>query len=416
MLIFSDDPYQFYEAKPSRVMMWLGRQVNRTISLPGKRHRILDVELRGVEKLVELKRRRDARFLFLPNHSTHSDPQIMTEVLRRLGTPSCFMAAYDVFGRNRLAAWCMQRCGAFSVDRDGGDSRAMKAAIRVLTEGSFALTVFPEGNVHFRNDRVTGFLEGASFIGMKAQRELGDRGVICAVPVSIKATHLHDQSGKVREKIAKLAGDVGTEIDENASFRDELTRIGLAALARNLRQRGIAVPEAEGEPVAGRLNQCADQIVTRLESKMELRARPGAGVPDRVRRIRSQVHQIRIDPEKKGDHQVAAAWADEAILALRLVNYTGDYLAGTPSLDRIAETTEKLLEDYYSEMAPPAGVRQACVRINDPIDLSEQVEAFTRSARSSVRDLTAGFEAAVQSGLDTINVDNPHPGGMKFAE
>ncbi len=31
-----------------------------------------------------------ARLLFLPNHSTHSDPQIMSEVHRRLACPRLY--------------------------------------------------------------------------------------------------------------------------------------------------------------------------------------------------------------------------------------------------------------------------------------------------------------------------------------
>ncbi|MFV1994281.1 MAG: 1-acyl-sn-glycerol-3-phosphate acyltransferase [Verrucomicrobiales bacterium] len=74
---------------------------------------------------------------------------------------SCFMAAYDVFERHRFQGWVMQRCGAFSVDRDGADAQSMRAALKVLVDGFRALTIFPVGNVHFRNDRVGEFLEGA---------------------------------------------------------------------------------------------------------------------------------------------------------------------------------------------------------------------------------------------------------------
>ncbi|MCB1087860.1 MAG: 1-acyl-sn-glycerol-3-phosphate acyltransferase, partial [Verrucomicrobiae bacterium] len=125
-----------------------------------------------IEAVREIDRRGE-RILFVPNHSTHSDPQLMTEVQRQLGVPSCFMAAYDVFLRSRLNAWVMQRVGAFSVDREGSDRKSMAEALTVLKAGRFALTIFPEGNVYMMNDRVTPFLEGAAFLAIKAQRELG---------------------------------------------------------------------------------------------------------------------------------------------------------------------------------------------------------------------------------------------------
>ena len=63
----------------------------------------------------------------------------------------------------------------------------MKDAIATVIDGRYALTVFPEGNVYFMNDRVTPFLEGPAYIAMKAQQELKDNGKIFAVPVAIKA-------------------------------------------------------------------------------------------------------------------------------------------------------------------------------------------------------------------------------------
>ena len=58
---------------------------------------------------------------------------------------SFFMAAYDVFERNALHAWLMQRMGAFSVDRDGSDMHSLKQSIATLESGKYALSIFPEG-------------------------------------------------------------------------------------------------------------------------------------------------------------------------------------------------------------------------------------------------------------------------------
>ena len=46
----------------------------------------------------------------------------------------------------------MQRSGSFSVDREGSDRKAMSTAIEVVKETG-ALTILPEGNVYFTNDR-----------------------------------------------------------------------------------------------------------------------------------------------------------------------------------------------------------------------------------------------------------------------
>ena len=84
----------------------------------------------------------------------------------------------------------MQRHGAFSIDREGSDKQSMKEAIRILKEGEYAMTIFPEGNVYLNNDRVTPFMEGAAFVSMRAQKELGSDAPIYAVPVSFKMTYI----------------------------------------------------------------------------------------------------------------------------------------------------------------------------------------------------------------------------------
>ncbi len=410
MLAFADTPHIFYPAKPVKPVMWAARTANRLRILPGPNHRIPDVRVTGDEHLKEARRQAPQRWFFIANHSTHSDPQIILETQRRLGAHSCFMAAYDVFLRNKFCAWVMQHTGCFSVNRDGTDSRAMREAIRILTSTPFGLTVFPEGNVYLMNDRVSPFLDGAAFIGMKAQKELGNAAPIYVVPVSIKATHTTDVRPHLRERLGRLADAMETRFDESAPFPDEVKRIGMVALERSLKHRGLIPQEPAGNDIRGHLEHCATLMIERLEGKMGLRPRPRTGLNDRIRKIRSRIHKTRTDPEAKADHPVAITWADEAILALRILSYAGNYLDEAPSVDRCAESVEKLLEDVYSEIQPPLGDREAIVRINRPIKLADHLEPFTTDARECVSDLTRQFESSIQSGLHAIGSENTHLG------
>ena len=65
----------------------------------------------------------------------------------------------------------LQRIGAFSVDREGCDRRAIRQAVEFLS-GGHALVVFPEGEIYHLNDRLTPLLEGVAFMALTAQREL----------------------------------------------------------------------------------------------------------------------------------------------------------------------------------------------------------------------------------------------------
>ncbi len=160
------------------------------------------------------------------------------------------------------------------------------------------------------------------------------------------------------------------------------------------------------------LASSALQIISKLENKIELSDSASSCPTERIRRIRSAIHQVRIDDQKQFDHRVAATWADEAILALRILSYSGDYLGESPTLDRHGETLEKLREDLTEMFVPPLGDRVAVIQFAEPMNLADRPR--TKSSRRVLADLTSELERAVQTGLDEINASNTAAGGETF--
>lgn len=413
MLDFSDKPYQYFPPKRNGLVAWMLRWYNRLFYLP-KVARVSAVEVCGTAGALP-RRHQDNRLLFLPNHPTHGDPYIYFEALRQVGISTLIMAAYDVFIRRRRDAWIMQRFGAFSVDREGSDARAMKQAMATLTAGRHALTIFPEGNVYLQNDTVTPFHDGAALLGLRSAKELAPIGVrVLVVPVSIKATYVNDVRQRVKQKLHELAQAVGEELDDQVAPLEALRRVGRAALAKNLRQRGM--PEADAPSLPELIRTAAGYVLDGLEQKMSLTLAPDDSPIDRVRKARRVIHQLRIDQHQAADHTVARTWADQAMFAHRILSYSGDYVEANATVDRVAETVEKLAEDIYASTMPPFGLRHAFVRFNEPIDLTDYLESFSKKARVAVRDLTERVEQIVQQGLDEINGLNPHPGGTLWED
>ena len=85
MLQFADIPYKYFPPKPNRLVAWLGEQGNKRFHLPGPMHLIESVHVENFQALKDINRQHGARVLLLPNHSTHSDPQIMVEACRQVG-------------------------------------------------------------------------------------------------------------------------------------------------------------------------------------------------------------------------------------------------------------------------------------------------------------------------------------------
>jgi len=233
MLDFCDEPYRDFPPKDIPPWRWVLNWYNHSRFLPAAK-RITKLIVHGSETLNQTRKPGD-RLVLMPNHPTHADASIMLEASRRAGLTTQMMAAYDVFLRSKLDAFIMRRLGAFSVDREGSDARAMKTALGVLEKGRHALVVFPEGNVYLEGDRVTPFSEGASFIALRAARQLKDQGHrVLAVPVSIKATHLTDCRSLVEERLEALAKAVEVELPTNATPIEVMRLIGIALLHRTL--------------------------------------------------------------------------------------------------------------------------------------------------------------------------------------
>jgi len=93
---------------------------------------ISNVTIAGSEHLAKIPE--GDGVLLAPNHSHDSDPHVMMDVGKTLRRQLYFMAAWQVFLAHRgIDGWVMQRFGAFSVDREGCDRRAMRQASELLT-------------------------------------------------------------------------------------------------------------------------------------------------------------------------------------------------------------------------------------------------------------------------------------------
>lgn len=410
MLEFSDASYRFFPAEPSPFFIRVGRALNRHFILPGKNHRIAEIRLEGETEAIRDARGCGARLLFVANHPSHSDPQVVTEVQRRLGLPCSFMAAYDVFLRGRINAWCMQKLGNFSVDREAADRKAMAAAIATVTKGDSVLNIFPEGNVYLTNDRVTPFLDGTAFIALKAQQAL-ERERVLVVPVSLKFTHLTAPRPAIEERMKTLAADGGYRFPAGSTEDPLAAMLGLGRhlLGTFLEKHGhLAAGEIEGASLYETLGAFASGLVAHLESALSLAPSKETGLVERIRRVRSTIHQMRTDSSGAA-HPEIDGLAERAILALRIHGYLTPYLTEHPTIDRYDETAERLAEDFYSRAMPRTGPRRAVVHLHAPLEVGDFL-ADGGSLKSAVAPLTRAMEGAVQAGLDTINAANDAPG------
>ena len=179
----------------------------------------------------------------------------------------------------------------------------------------------------------------------------------------------------------------------------------MASLAKSL-------PGDVDDDLSVALRGVAGELIAKLETELELSAKEGDDLIDRIRKVRRKIHSLRIMENPELADYKARTLAAEAMLAYRLLTYPGTYLEENPTLDRMGETIQKVLEDLRSDTLPPLAPRRAMVRFGEPIDLAKKLNGS--KGRERISALTQCFETAVQDGLDLLNSNNDCVGAQPF--
>ena len=354
---------------------------------------VSEVAVEGMEQLQAIPE--GDGIMLAPNHSHDSDPHVMMELGRRLRRQLYFMAAWQIFrGHRGLDGFVLQRMGAFSVDREGCDRRALKKAIELLSSGR-TLVVFPEGEIYHTNDRLTPLREGVAFMASSASRDLEKESPgrkVWIVPVAIRYRYVKDVSAKLEEAVSALEGRLKLRKSRQEGLARRIVRVGESLLM--IQEQQILGRAGEGA-LAGRIRTLVNTLLERQERTWLDKPEPEQSVAVRVKTLRQAMLARWADPAQ--DARTIAAARDalaEVQLAMQLYSYPGDYLMENPTLERMAETIEKFEEDVYDKPSRPKGKRSARVRIGEPMEVAA-MSAGLRPRTAATR-LTAELEDRIR--------------------
>jgi 1-acyl-sn-glycerol-3-phosphate acyltransferase len=390
-------PYRFYPPRLSPALARAGRfYLNNALR---REHRVEDVEVAGLERVVPLLSTGDG-ILLTPNHPDHADCFVMFEVSRRLKTLFYYMAAYQIFqGKNR---WVLPRIGVFPVDREGADLTAFKTGVNVLAEGKNPLVIFPEGEIYRLAERLTPIREGAAAVATTAAKKRGDAGkTVWIVPVALKYRFLdsHDPLPSLHELMNRLEGRFTWWPQNHRPLVDRIYHYAEGIL-------GLKEYEYLGASQQGglrdRLTRLGDQILERIELRRAGKTRQDT-VPIRVKELRRACLDALADAKTTPDEAAAIRRElHDLFVTVQIFSYPGDYVRENPTLERVAETLAKFEEDFLDvEMSPPRAPRRAIVRLGEPIDVRARLAAASKP-RLAVGAITSELETALQALLDTI--------------
>jgi len=348
-----------------------------------------------------------AGVLILPNHSFHYDSHVMIEAGLRNSWYTHFMSAWQVFqlaggfGRHML-----QRHGAFSINREGTDTKAFRQAQTILGSDPHALVIFPEGDLYHSNDRVMPFREGSAGIALSAAKK--SERPIHVYPAVMKCFYTKDPTYELVEMMNQLENRIRWRPRPDLPLMTRIYRFGEGFLAsKEIEYTGKTQP---GElPV--RLRKLAKFILEQVRTDLDLKSR-GNDVVDQIRSVRGalirliekaegEIKQGVSNPDLEMRLQKLQFQMDDMFLVTQLSSYHGNYTVENPTIERIAETIDKFEEDVFELQYPtPRGERKAVVEFGERIDITNN--KFTAS------ELTKLAEDKVQGLMDTVNARGVH--------
>jgi 1-acyl-sn-glycerol-3-phosphate acyltransferase len=385
---------RFWPPRPSRLWDFLlGPIHRRTLH---RFHGIAQVDIEGFKCMAAIDPADG--IVVCPNHSYTGDGSVMLEFSRRAPRRVYIMAAWHAF-RSRLGLMgaMLQRMGAFSVDREGCDRRAIKQSIELLTTGK-ALCIFPEGEIYHLNDRLTPLREGVAFIAASAQRDLdkaGSRASVWLLPVAIQYQFIDSVMPALCDAMTELEKRVLLAPRPQEPLHHRIVRFGEVALT--IKEKDHLAKEGSGD-LSTRIANLARHVLSRREQAHLGKINTDEAIPVRVKLLRQHLLESiwDRDPDQETLRGVCDALAD-VHLALQLYSYPGDYLSQQPSVERMAETIEKFEEDVYGTYAKPKGRRRAIVRVAQPLSVRQAMGAG--KMRAIAAHLTIQLEQAMKQAM-----------------
>ena len=395
-------PQQRYMFRPARYSpFWapllgaLGRFLLR------RTFRLRSTTVAGMGPVAELRRQGDS-ILIAPNHADHADPPVLLAVGRRHGMAFHFMAARDPFEMSPLHAWAMQRVGAFSVDREGADLAAVKAALQILREGRYPLVIFPEGEIWHHHEVLDVLNEGVATIALRAAASMPAGRRCHIVPTALRYTCDPSVEQGFSERLAALERHIWWKPRPDLPVVDRIYRLGRGLLSiKEEEHLGHAQVDGLHERIANLQMGLVGQVESRIGA-----APAGRSVPERVKTARHRIRQRLLDEAAPpGPEEISALYddLDRLFLVVQLYSYPVPYVGAQPTVDRIAETIFKLEEDVFGEGHHPAP-RSVRVRFGEPIDVGRFMTERGLEAKTAVPVLTRELADAIRRELTASDV------------
>jgi len=348
------------------------------------------VECHGIEKL---RASADARqgIVLAANHSRPYDPMTINEMCRQAGVLPYFMASWHLFMQSRFQTFMIRRLGCFSLYREGLDRASLNMAIELLETDSRPLVIFPEGYVSRHNELLNPLSEGVAFMARSAAKKRAKStppSQVVVHPVALRYLCVGDVRVAVEPVLSEIETRLSWRSQKHRTIEERIAKVGLGLLA--LKEIEI-LGESQTGPLAERLQRLIDALLVPIEKEW-LKGTPDKHTAARVIKLRTAVLPEMVQGALS-DAERARRWSmlADMYLAQQISCYPPDYLAASPTPERLLETVERYEEDLTDAVRPHP--HRVVITVGDAIVVSPERQ------RGSADPVMVGVESQLKSML-----------------
>ncbi len=394
------DPYRF--VPPYRGKLWC--RVSRYV-MPRHLRRNMGVRLLHFQGLDYLRGSLSQKtgILLASNHVRWADPIVVGAMGLEVQQYLYYVVSYHLFKQNRLIGWWLNRIGGYSILREGADREAIRATVGILSRAERPILLFPEGTWFRQNDRVGPLQEGLGLIARQAIKQC--ERPIHVHPVGIKYWLLGDPRPELNRRVEKLERGLGWTPKHSEALVGRLAQIGNALLAvKEIERFGRA---QEGD-LDERIRRLSGVLISDLEKQYLGKEYKGWNL-ERVRRLRLILVRKLTELRDDADGSRATREAlDVLLFCENLSAHSHEYLTERPSLERIAETIQRIEETTVDREEEPIGELGATLTVGPAINV-RAIAAAARAARGAVDPLMEAVDDGMKGLLKQMLEQGPPP-------
>lgn len=393
--IFVFKPYQFVPPVRSRFIS----KLNRFLKL----HRLLVWKLEGVrgfevrqQELLQQSLDDGHSIILAPNHSRTADPLALGFLGEALNLDMYAMASWHLFNSGAIMRWFIRSVGAFSVNREGMDRKAIDTAIELLAAAERPLVIFPEGSTSRTNDRLMPFLDGVSFVARAAakKRDKIDGGKVVVHPLAFKYLYQDDIRHSALPILKEIEARLTWYPNRSQDLLQRLEDISIAQLT-------LKELEKIGSPQDGDFKERTQRLIDAYLIPVEEKWLGGPQTGNssaRIKNIRAKVVPQLIE-EGENSPNLNAYMADihDTYVAHQMACHPLPYMKANPTVDRVRETVERLEEDA-TDVATLHKPLKCLIEIGPAVEVSTKREKRAEGGDPLMNQISA----TLQSILDRL--------------